>query len=162
VDGGVKVSLDQSERNLVLIVAQARRNIARQVFTWHWTNTLRAQMIGAGGELAFCKLTHRPWRPTVGYAGMRSLADVEPNFEIKTTTDPRYGVRVKIYGDMHKRFALNYVLVRYLGNTDFELVGWIPGSLVPLVGFIQHFKSKGPACYLVEPEALKPVEELIQ
>lgn len=157
---GLIVTLDWMEVSLAVHVATRRQIQAlrrptvdvhrsgpgeENAWTWH--------IEGAAGELAFAKLSHTYWAPTVDT--FRSRGDVG-DVEVRTRTRPGYELIVR-NDDCDERA---YVLVR--GRIPrFEVVGWVYGREGKRPEWLQRYGGGEPA-YFVPDSALHPIDTLVR
>jgi hypothetical protein len=108
---------------------------------------LKIHILGAGGEMAFCKAYNIRYLPKINTFG--DQPDVDPDIEVKTGSHESYRLMVRPSAKMDHKF--NLVLRSY---PHFIVCGWIFGYEAEKLG---TWESPGnrPGAWFVKRESLK-------
>lgn len=152
LDFAVSVGLDRFYEN----IEQGRRDRRGKDET-------ASHIKGACGECAFAKGIGAIWTPRP-FAERRTHPDVEPDWEVRTTTDLREPTLcVRLSDDfLKRRFALVLMRGHRLMAEEYEILGWVPGNEVEVRG--ARMALDQPICaggWLIHRRDLRPIREVL-
>lgn len=158
------ITLDGLESEWADKIANARFNESRsrnRIDATGFGPSLPANIIGAGGEIAFCKAFNIEFVPTINT--FKSFPDVPPDFEIRTAfkDDGDMAFRKGDFKHLERRHI--FLALRRFPSA-FRFVGWVRGDWVNewvKAGMIQiEARYAGTPCHFVPQDFFWPIGSL--
>ena len=153
----MKVILTEAEMHVAEAVGNLRQSeaVAKGLPDKHGLNPAlgkQVHILGACGEMAFCKALNLYWPCSVNV--FKSESDVGSDIEIRTRSKDWYDLLVREDDPDNK----NYVLVTGQGCI-FNVRGWFKGGEAKRPRFRKPYGNREPA-YFVPQECLHSINEL--